>query len=477
MYLEATAAEPSATPGDPVKLRLECIYRAPLPAGALTLKNLSILPALADTAPTFDLKINKAWVLEKTVRLPENLPFTAPYWLDGASTEGMYAVEDQRLRGIPETERSFKVRWSFSLNGTPLEYMTDVAYKIEEPAIGEVWRPFDVLPPVFVEFEQPSYLFLEQDQTVQVRVKAGRDNVAGLVTVRTPGSGWVTRGGKQAFEFKKKGEEKTFVFTVEGKYLPSEATLTAVAEMGDKTYSNRLVSIKYDHIPQQSVLLPATTQAARLDLQVSAKNIGYYMGAGDDIPNALRQMGCAVTLLNDNDLTPDNLKKFDAVVLGIRAYNTKEGLRLQQANLFEYVKNGGTLVTQYNNSFDLVVPELAPYPLKLGRARVTDQHAEMRLLQPEHPLLNAPNKITAADFKGWVQERGLYFPSEWGPQFTPLFSSNDPGEKAADGSLLVAQYGQGQLVYTGLSFFRQLPSGVPGAYRLFANLVSSKTRP
>lgn len=476
LYIEATASEPAATPGDPVTLRLECIARAPF-AGEVVLGGLSIQPALYDTTMTQVLATNKGWVLNKTVTLSENASFTAPYWLQESSDMGMYTVKEQTLRGLPETPRHFKVRWTVLVNGVPVQYETDVAYKIEEPARGEVWRPFEVLPPVFVRFDEPSYLFTGRQRAVVVHVEAGRDNISGTLTVAGNGNGWKAQGGGQAFAFAKKGEEKSFTFIVEGSAALGEATLTAKATIGGKTYSNRLVTIKYDHIPQQSVLLPAETRAARLDLRVAAKNIGYYMGAGDELPTALRQMGCEVTMLEDKDFSPENLQKFDAIVLGIRAYNTREALRFHQPKLFEYVKKGGTLVTQYNNSFDLHVDNLAPYPLKPGRARVTDETAEVRFLQPEHPLLNEPNKITPDDFKGWVQERGLYFPSEWDSHFTPLLSSNDPGEKAADGSLLVAPYGQGQFIYTALSFFRELPAGVPGAYRLFANLISLRTKP
>jgi len=196
------------------------------------------------------------------------------------------------------------------------------------------------------------------------------------------------------------------------------------------------------------------------------------MGAGDDIPAALRQIGCTVTLLEDKDLDAEKLAKFDAVVLGVRAYDTKDQLIFHQPALFEYVQKGGTLVTQYNNSFSSDGTSLAPYPLKLSRQRVTDETADIRMLLPEHPVLNGPNKLTAADFSGWVQERGLYYPSEWDANFSAPLSMNDPDEKALDGALLVAPYGQGQFVYTGISFFRQLPAGVPGAYRLFANLIS-----
>lgn len=244
--------------------------------------------------------------------------------------------------------------------------------------------------------------------------------------------------------------------------------------MGGKLYTSRLINIKYDHIPQQSVLLPATAHAARFDLQVKAKNVGYFMGAGDDVPAALAQMGCNVTILTDHDLELSNLKRFDAVVMGIRAYNTKDALAFHQQQLLDYVNWGGTMIVQYNTSGEIVVDadKLAPFPLKISRARVTDEAAEVRFQLPDHRALNQPNKLSANDFNGWVQERGLYFPSEWDPAFEAPLSMNDQGEKAAEGSLLVAKYGKGYYVYTGISFFRELPAGVPGAYRLFANLLS-----
>ncbi len=472
LYLEATSDDPTATPGDKVKLRLECISRA---AGSqVVLTQVSILPGLFDTLSAQALETNKGWVLSKTVAIPENAPFTAPYWLNDAASLGMYHVPKQELRGLPETPRYAKVRWGLTVNGIPLEYETDVAWKTGEPAIGEVWRPFEVLPPVFVEFTESSYLFTKNKLDVTIRVKAGRDNVKGKAMALAPGKRWVTAAAHAPFEFAKKGEEKTFTFRIEAPDSSSVATLSAYAEVDGKIYTSRLVSIKYDHIPQQSVLLPATAHAARFDLQVKAKNIGYFMGAGDDVPAALAQMGCNVTLLTEQDLELSNLQKFDAVVMGIRAYNTKDGLAFRQQHLLDYVKAGGTLIVQYNTSGEIVVDadKLAPFPLKISRARVTDESAEVRFKLPEHSVLNQPNKLSAKDFNGWVQERGLYFPSEWDPAFEAPLSMNDPGEKAADGSLLVAKYGKGHYVYTGISFFRELPAGVPGAYRLFANLLS-----
>lgn len=198
------------------------------------------------------------------------------------------------------------------------------------------------------------------------------------------------------------------------------------------------------------------------------------MGAGDEMPACLEQIGYKVTLLGDHDFqNTEGLRRFDAIVMGIRAYNTKEKLKFQNEKLIEYVKNGGTLVVQYNtNGRDLLLPQFGPYPLKLGRGRTTEEDTEVRVLKPEHAVLNTPNKITKKDFEGWVQERGLYFLSEWDNQYEAILSCNDVGEKKEDGGLVVAKVEKGYFIYTGYSFFRQLPAGVPGAYRLFANLLS-----
>jgi LmbE family N-acetylglucosaminyl deacetylase len=458
LYLESTANEPTATPGDAVKIRLEAIYRT---GHNVQLAGVSIAPGLFDSLPQAVLSRNKGWIFEKTVRIAPDAAFTAPYWLQKPASLGMFDVAEQTLRGVPETPRYASVRWQFTINGIPVEYNTEVAWKTGEPAIGEVWRPFEVLPPVFVEFTEPSYIFTQKENEITVRAKAGKEGVSGNILVGAM---------RQPFSFSKKGEEKTFSFRIKSDH--SNGMLEVRAEVDGSIYNSRLVTIKYDHIPQQSVLLPATAPAAYLDLKVKAKNVGYYPGAGDEIPAALRQMGCTVKILEAKDMETATLAKMDAIVVGIRAYNTKDDLKIHQSKLLEYVQNGGTLVVQYNTNFELVTDQVAPFPLKISRTRVTDEKSEVRFLQPQHPALNSPNKLSPKDFEGWVQERGLYFPSEWDPAFSALLSTNDPGEKPADGSLLIAPYGKGHYVYTGLSFFRELPAGVPGAYRLFANLIS-----
>jgi LmbE family N-acetylglucosaminyl deacetylase len=471
LYLESTSRESSASPGKTVKIHLEAVNRSGVPV-VFSGFTVTPLPGLFDTVLNKTLELNKDFTYDKTVTIPLAAKFTSPYWLQSTSTEGMYNVAQQTLRGQPETPRYAGVRWRVTVGGVALEYDTDIAYKTEEPAVGEVWRPFEILPPVFIDFEQSSYLLTNSNRDIGVRIKAGKDELRGHITLQAP-EGWEVAPAELPVSIEKKGEEKTLYFTVSAKNAPLDGQFKAQVTVDDRPYIFKQVTIKYDHIPQQTVLIPATTHAARLDIQTKARNIGYYMGAGDEVPTALREMGCTVTMLEDKDLAePRSLKKFDAIVMGVRAYNVKEGLKMNQPRLLEYVQNGGTLVVQYNTNSELVAGNLSPVNLKLSRTRVTDETAEMRFLLPDHPLLNQPNKITADDFKGWVQERGLYFPSEWDASFAAPLSCNDPGEKPADGALLVAKYGKGYYVYTGLSFFRELPAGVPGAYRLFANLIS-----
>jgi hypothetical protein len=200
--------------------------------------------------------------------------------------------------------------------------------------------------------------------------------------------------------------------------------------------------------------------------------IGYISGAGDDIPSALRNMGYEVWEMKNEEVRKENLQRLDAVVLGIRALNTNDRIQYMLPDLLDYVEQGGTLVMQYNNSNGLDAKQFSPYPVSISRNRVTEEDAAVKFLNPTNPVLNVPNKINPHDFDGWVQERGLYFPDKWDPQFTPVLSMNDTGEEPQDGSLLVAKYGKGYYIYTGLSFFRELPEGVPGAYKLFANIVS-----
>ena len=275
------------------------------------------------------------------------------------------------------------------------------------------------------------------------------------------------------FNLGKKGEEQFFNFTVTPPKSQSEGVIIPEATVNNKVYTDEIITINYDHIPTQTVILPAEAKLVKLDIKKKGQSIGYIEGAGDVVPESLTQIGYNVTTLSPEKINQESIKSFDAIVIGIRAYNTVELLKFKQPILLEYVKNGGTLVVQYNTNKRLKVTEnLGPYSLELSRDRVTDEHAKVSVLAKEHPVMNTPNKITDKDFEGWVQERGLYFPNQWSKEYTPILSMHAKGETSKEGSLLVAEYGKGYYVYTGLSFFREFPAGVPGAYRLFANILS-----
>jgi len=284
-----------------------------------------------------------------------------------------------------------------------------------------------------------------------------------------------------SFDIKKRGEEQRYVFKVLPTAEETTSSIEGIATIEGKRYDRSLNVIQYDHIPTQTLLPKANSEALRMNLKKEGQVIGYIKGAGDEIPSALRNMGYEVWEMKDEEVTTANLKRVDAVVLGVRALNTNDRVRHFMPTLFDFVKEGGTMVVQYNNNFGLEIAQdkLAPYSITMSRDRVTEENSQVRILKPDHPLLEAPNKISAKDFEGWVQERGLYFPSAWAPEYDALLSMNDAGEPAKDGSLLVANFGKGHYIYTSLSFFRELPEGVPGAYKLFANLVSMRksTRP
>ncbi|MBT8273927.1 MAG: LmbE family protein, partial [Bacteroidia bacterium] len=353
-----------------------------------------------------------------------------------------------------------------------LELSKDVVYRYSKPDKGELYRPFEVIPEASASLKEKVYIFdNDKQKDIEVIVKAGRDKLTGFVQMAYP-QDWNVYPEKQKIEIDNKGEEQRLIFTIIPPKNQSEGLITPMVNIDGTFYTRELVEINYDHIPFQTVLLPSESKIVRLDIQKKGENIGYIEGAGDVVPESLQQIGYNVVTIKPNDINAETLARFDAIVVGIRAYNVVDELKFKQKQLFDFVENGGNLIVQYNTSRRVKVDQLAPYDLKLGRDRVTDENAEVRFLDPDHALLNYPNKISTKDFDGWVQERGLYFPSEWGPEFTPILSLNDKGETAKEGSLLVAKYGKGHYMYTGLSFFREFPAGVSGAYRLFANMLS-----
>jgi hypothetical protein len=238
----------------------------------------------------------------------------------------------------------------------------------------------------------------------------------------------------------------------------------------DKSFSVK--EINYVHIPKKYVSQPSEAKLVRLDLTLPDKKVGYIMGAGDLVQTNLQAIGFPVTSIDIESISQEELNEYDTVLVGIRAFNVLESLKYKNQLLFDFAAQGGTLIVQYNTSRRMQTKEILPYSIELSRNRVTDENSRVRILEPKHAALNYPHKITSKDFEGWVQERGLYFANNWDPKITPLLGMNDEGESEKLGSLLVASHGNGTVVYTGLSFFRELPAGVPGAYRLLLNLIA-----
>jgi hypothetical protein len=237
-----------------------------------------------------------------------------------------------------------------------------------------------------------------------------------------------------------------------------------------------MAEISYPHVHRQVYFPESRIKVVKLDVQIKGKRLGYIMGAGDDVADGLRRLGYEVTMLTDEMLETSDLSSFDAIVAGVRAYNTRDRLKNAKPRLLEYVERGGTLVVQYNVASGALTDRIGPYPLTIGRDRVTVESAPVTFPVPDHPLLTFPNKITSRDFEGWVQERGLYFASSWDEKYEAILSAHDPGEPDRKGGLLYARYGKGVFIYTAYAWFRQLPAGVPGAFRIFANLVSAGKR-
>jgi hypothetical protein len=358
-------------------------------------------------------------------------------------------------------------------NGTLIDFEKDIVYKYNDPVKGEVYQPFEIVPYAVADIASKVVIFNEeQAKEIPVIVKGFKDSISGSVVVQVP-EGWKVSPEELDFKIDNRGEELNMMFTVTPTTEQSEGYIKPSLRINGEYLDKSMVEINYDHIPKQSVLLPAASKVVRLNLVKKGQLIGYIKGAGDEVPKYLKQIGYQVTEILPQNISVSVLSRFDAVILGIRAYNTVPELKLKQTAILDYVEKGGNVIVQYNTSHNIVVENnLAPYALELSRDRITDENAQVSFLSKNHELLNYPNKIEASDFDGWVQERGLYFPNKWAKEFTPILSFQENGDDPMEGSLLVAEYGEGYYIYTGLSFFRELPAGVPGAYKLFTNMIS-----
>ncbi len=469
LKVETTIGHSEVVPGESMKLYHSATIQSKIPVRWLAVRYPEIKKEVSRGTV---LHVNEANAWESVEKLPTTTPLTQPFWLRVEGTEGMFHVDDPHLIGKTENSPSFPIEDVFEVAGQKLVIQDEPLQVTTNLSGTPIRRRLDVIPPVSLRFiPQIALLTPKHSRSIHVEITASRANSSGTLQLEAPAN-WKVVPLKQSFRLTEVGQSAQFKFTITAPLQAATAKIFASAEMNGVRYRNQREVINYPHIPQQLLQPVATLKAVSFDLVTRGHSIGYLPGAGDSLVENLQQMGYAVTILDDANLTSEQLNRFDAIVIGVRAFNVRKNIATALPTLFSYVNNGGTIIAQYNNSEGLKTKEIAPYDLQLSRDRVTDETAKVTFLAPENSVLNTPNKITHADFDNWVQERGLYFPNKWDQHFTPILAFNDPDEKPHEGGLLVAKYGKGHFVYTGLSFFRQLPAGVPGAYRLLANLIS-----
>ena len=467
LFLESVADNQTATKGSVVKVRLEAINRSNQPMIFKSISGLETPVLVAenltnnnDFAKTIDYLVSK------------NLEFTAPYWLKEKGSEGMYRVDNQENIGIPDVIRQAKITFIIEINGVSIPFDTNIIYKFNDSVKGEIYNPFDIVPDVTTSMLEKVTLFNPgKKKIIGIKIKAGKSNIEGELSLEIP-EDWKIKPQKIPFTIETIGEEKTVYFEVTAPKSETEIAAKCVVFINGNRFDKEQICTNYDHISKQQIVKTSEAKFINFNLKIGKEKIAYIMGAGDEVPKCLSQMGYDVTVIKPETISKEQLLNFDVVMTGVRAYNTVKELAYKQAILLDFVKEGKTMIVQYNTTDELVTKNIAPFSLKISKDRVTEENAEVRFLAPENVVLNYPNKISSKDFEGWKQEQGLYYPNEWDAAFTPIISSNDKNETPKNGAILVAKYGKGHYIYTGISFFRELPEGISGAYRLMANLIS-----
>jgi LmbE family N-acetylglucosaminyl deacetylase len=469
VWIDAATSDHSSIPGGEVKLATTIINRSAFP---FILERMVLPFGGIDTSFHATLEPNKSIRSNFTLKLPELINFSQPYWLTEKPNIGSYNISDQVLVGQPENKPPIMIKVMLSAPDGTLEINVPLRQRIIDPVDGEELRPFEIIPPVVVNVQEPVVLFPDvSEHRINLSLKTSVPNTRGIVRLKLP-EFWSVVPEHSEFQFQNKDDEQIFSFTVRPHNGAKSGTFTGEVEIGKKTVDFGLQITQYKHIPPQILFPPAEGKLIRIDLRKNGRRVGYIMGAGDEVPPAIRQMGYSLALLSDEELSEGNLDQYDVIVAGVRAYNTRPKLRVHQQRLMDYVKRGGTYVVQYVTAQRIESENIGPYPMNISRDRVTEEDAKINFVNRNHPLLTTPNKISEDDFKGWIQERGLYFADRWDARYDSVLSCHDTNEPDRAGGLLTTKYGKGYYVFCAYAFFRQLPAGVEGAYRLFANILS-----
>ncbi|MAJ31677.1 MAG: LmbE family protein [Flavobacteriaceae bacterium] len=475
--LEAHVAQKSVQPGEKIEVDLDIVNRgsSSIKLQSIAISNSNIFSSDLDTIVTSNAETTFTFSPE----VLRNSPYSSPYWLQQKHNRKQYTVTSNSDIGKPASDTSMAVSLSVIIRDATLMIELPVRYKEIKPEYGEYYEQFHILPSAALQIDKSIEIFdSKQSKNVRVEVLLNKEKYDGILTISAP-EGWSVSPKQLSINWtKNQGTFPVDILVTPPANQQSKAFLSFELTSSFESHKLQQQYISYAHIDKQTLLSPAEIELSRIIMQKSNEKVGYIMGAGDKVFENLLNLGYDIELIPASSLTTQNLKRFKTIITGIRAYNVSIDLKANQELLFDFVRQGGNLILQYNtaNRWGAQFKKLAPYPMKLSYSRVTDEYAPVKILNSKHRAMNYPNKITVKDFDGWVQERGLYFPETWSNNFTALLEFQDKGEAPLKGSLLIAPLGKGNYIYTSLSLFRQLPEGVAGAYRLLSNLIELNSK-
>jgi hypothetical protein len=467
LFLDATSNMPYAVQTDSIRINFSFNNRL---GDQVILRSVTIDGF--DTSFSKSLERNRNLNFFKTLYVPQSKKISQPYWLEQKMEEGYFVVSDPAKIGQPDSDPGYEASIVLDIAGQQIEIRKAVKYKYTDPVKGEIYQPLHVVPAYTVKIKPEMMVKSGNLSRTPYEWSVVSNKSSNNVRIKREKSSDLLYSGSLA-----KGQVANFMLPYEAVHIaakPGRST-EAIIDAGNSLPAMDVSRIEYDHVPTIIYFKPSVIAKNDFNYAIAGKSIGYIPGAGDKVPQALEQMGYEVTLLTDKELNRNSLARFDAIITGIRAYNTNDWMNDHYDKLMDYVSKGGNLIVQYNTSTNLgpVKARIFPYQFNISRTRITDENAQVSFINPAHRVLNFPNKISQEDFKGWVQERSIYHATGWdSTKFEPVFIMNDPGERPDNGSLIIGKHGKGVLVYSGLVFFRELPAAVPGAFRLMANIIA-----
>lgn len=465
VWLESVSDREVYTFGDTMKVKTSVINRLGIPLKVISFNNNSV-----NAIPENNIPYSYHYV--QTIDKKERI--SNPFWIDQKKENDMFTINNLSMRNTADNKEWFVTEIGLDFGLNKMSFTVPVQYRKNDPVYGEQLLTPVVTPPVSLYFDAPLYISNgAYGKQITVRVKANKNVASGRIKPVLP-AGWLSTPVDYFVDNIAAGESAEYIFNIASGNNESMGEISADFSVDGAVYNKTMYVIQYPHIPKQTIQIPVSAKMLVMELKHKKKNIGYLEGAGDKVRESLEAAGYKTAVLNENDVLGGDISGYQTIITGVRFFNTREKSRAVLEKLLHYIQNGGNLIVQYNTAGELKVAYPGPYSFTLSRDRVTEEDAEVTITDPASPLLNNPYKINRNDFTGWVQERGLYFPANVSEKYKTLFTMNDKNESAKSSSIIYSRYGKGIFIYTGISFFRQLPAGVPGAFRLMINLIEQE---